>query len=254
MIEISGILLTLLIEGAVFLLIALVVIIIISMKKKKKDRSAASKLVDQIKHQSDARRQSAGAFLKDKYRLEGHDLTKAIEAIDKSEKRFFQKVINLYLKRDAEALSSLDATVAEMIDVYKSLSPVMPDANAKVDKSQQEELEKLREANANLVEELSITKETMANMIAEFGNMFGGGSDHELAKHEVVEKVQHHETDDENLAPDSEPDTQAASDVTAETGTETDEDNDDIDIATSENDEVTSDDDIDDILNGIEAK
>lgn len=43
--------------------------------------------------------------------------------------------------------------------------------------------------NENLKQELEATKKKMQDTIADIGNMFGGGSDHELAKHEVVDKL-----------------------------------------------------------------
>jgi len=124
MIEISAIVLSLLIEAYVVLLVAIITWFYIASKKKKKDRKAALKLVEQIKQQSEARHTLTSSYLKEKYNLEGPQLKKAINAIDKSEKRFFQKVINLYLKRDSEALGTLDADVAELINTYKSLTPV----------------------------------------------------------------------------------------------------------------------------------
>ena len=48
----------------------------------------------------------------------------------------------------------------------------------------------LEKEKAILAEELSVTKKTMDGMIAEFGNMFGGGSDNEMAKSEVVDKLE----------------------------------------------------------------
>jgi cbb3-type cytochrome oxidase subunit 3 len=233
MIEISAIFLSLLIEVYVILLIGVVSWLYFASKKKKNDREAALKLVDQIKHQSEARLSSAGSFLKEKYHLEGKQLKKAIETIDRSEKRFFQRVIDIYLKRDSEALSSLDADFAELIETYKSLTPAITVVKESSEKDEQIEL--LQTANAQLAQELAITNKTMSDMIAEFGNMFGGGSDNELEQTEVVEKViAHHQ----EIVTDEESGDISAEDI-------------DIGIFESEEETVTSEDDIDDILNGI---
>jgi len=186
MIEISVALLTLLIEALVISIAGLVIWAVISLKKLARDRKAASTLVEQIKHQSQTRLESTGSFLNEKYSFEGDQLTKAVAAIDKAEKKFMQTMLQIYLKRDAERFESIDASLAELIDTYKSLTPLVPQAaSAEV----MQELETLRSSNDHLKEEFSITKETMSNMISEFGNMFGGGHEHELAKHEVVERV-----------------------------------------------------------------
>lgn len=230
MIEVSGIIFTLLVELLVILSVAWVFALFFSLKKKKNDRQAAHKLADQIKQQSDLRLKETGSFLQEKYSFEGNQLQKAIKLIDKTEKSFFQKIINLYLHRDAAALSSLDAAVAELIDVYKSLTPAKTETVQSDTGELEDEIEHLKLTNANLAEELAITKQTMSNMIGEFGNMFGGGSDNNLDQEEVVEKVIH--KDERNQKADLE----------------------DIAIDVSEPDEVTSVEDIDDILNGISSE
>ncbi len=186
MIEISIALLTLLIEGLVVSVAGLLIWTVISLKKRSRDRKAASTLVEQIKHQSQTRLEATGSFLSEKYSFEGDELKKAVAAIDKAEKKFMQTMLQIYLKRDAERFESIDASLAELIDTYKSLTPLVPQAASE---EIMQELETLRSSNDHLKEELSITKETMSNMISEFGNMFGGGHEHELAKHEVVERV-----------------------------------------------------------------
>lgn len=194
MIEVSLLLLTLLVEALVVCMVILIIWLLVFIKHKKNDRAAVKKLIQQIKHQSKTRLEETGSFLNEKYRFEGKELKQAIKSIDRAEKKFVQTFINVYLKRDAHGLTAMDATVAEMIDTYKSLSPVMPEADDTVSASDlEQELSELKAINTKLADELHITKETMSNMISEFGNMFGGGKDHELDQDEVVEKVKSHE-------------------------------------------------------------
>jgi hypothetical protein len=61
------------------------------------------------------------------------------------------------------------------------------------------QIETITAENENLKQELEATKEKMQGMIDEFGNMFGGGSDHELAKHEVVDKMLSEDNENEVL-------------------------------------------------------
>lgn len=192
MIEVSVVLFTLIIEGFVLLLITLLLWAGLVLRKKKQDKEAIKKLVKQIKHQSQTRLEMTGSFLSEKYNLQGNELKKAVKAIDKAEKKFMQKTIQVYLHRDAVGMEAMDALLAELIDTYKSLTPKLPDADAlsKLEESSKKEIAELNASNDKLREELAITKETMSGMIAEFGNMFGGGSDHELAKHEVFEEVE----------------------------------------------------------------
>ena len=127
MIEVSTLLFSLIVEGFLVLLIVLFALVLFNFRRKNTDRLAVHKLIDQLKQQSKVRMEQTGSFLNEKYRFEGNDLKKAVKSIDKAEKKFMQKIINVYLKRDADRLISMDAWVAELIETYKSLSPVMPD-------------------------------------------------------------------------------------------------------------------------------
>ena len=209
MTELPTWLLIVLVESLVLLLLALVVMLVIAIRRGRRTRRAIDSLVKQIRKQSKLRLEETGSFLEEKYRFEGEELQKAVEQVDKAEKLFFQRVINLYLKRDCDKLHSLDAWVAELIDVYKSLSPVMPaPGEDAVDEATQQKLTELETRKQVLEEELKITKATMASMISEFGNMFGGGQETRLDRSEVVEKVVQDETiDTEKVAEILESDT-----------------------------------------------
>jgi len=190
MTEIPTWLLIVLVETLALLALILGIWIFLSIRRRRSTRKAVDDLVEQIRKQSRLRLEETGSFLEEKYRFEGDELQKAVEQVDKAEKLFFQRVLNLYLKRDDERIKSLDAWVAELIGVYKSLSPVMPAAGeSAVDENTQKKVDELERSRQALEEELKITKTTMSNMIAEFGNMFGGGKDNELEQSEVVEKV-----------------------------------------------------------------
>ncbi len=198
MMQISTLTFSLLIELLVFLVIVLIVWTILTLKRQRRDREAAARLIEQMRHQSELRLKETGSFLEEKYHFEGDQLNKAIQSIDKAEKKFAQNIINMYLQRSSSDLLVLDAQMAEMIDTYKDLKPVAPDISedeivTDVEGGTADELqlevERLRETNEKLSEELTITKKTMGNMIAEFGNMFGGGQDSALEGEEVLEKV-----------------------------------------------------------------
>jgi PHP family Zn ribbon phosphoesterase len=193
-IELSILNFSLLVEGVLILLVILILWVIINLKTKKRDRAAASLLVEHIKHQSKTRTETTSSYLHEKYLLEGDVLKQTVKSIDDSEKKFFQKLINIYLNRDAKGLSVIDASVAEMIDIYKSLTPVIPivDVDAEVSAAvaeKEQQLEALQETNAKLSDELGITKETLSSMVGEFGNMFGGGHEHGMDKDEVFKKM-----------------------------------------------------------------
>jgi len=75
-----------------------------------------------------------------------------------------------------------------LIDSYKCLQPRVEKPNSEAEESQQE-ISLLRSENEELRGELSLAKNNLSDMIAEFGNMFGGGKDHELELHELKKKL-----------------------------------------------------------------
>jgi hypothetical protein len=189
MFEMNPAILILLCEAVGTLLIACIWLLVLKFKKQSQIHKAVGALVNQIHHQSKTRTEATGSFLREIYQLEDAELANAVKTIDQHEKKFFQVIIDAFAKNETSRINSLDADLAELIDTYKTLKP----KKEKVDTSDSEatltELERLVKENDSLREELAITNKTMSDMIGEFGNMFGGGSDHELEQGAVVEQV-----------------------------------------------------------------
>ena len=193
MIEVNAVVFLLLNEALFLIVIVCAVVVFFVLKKRKRKRKAIIQLVSQIKKQSELRLKETGSFLQDIYQLDEQELEKAVKSIDKSEKQFFQKLIDSYLTDDPDLISSMDGSVAGLIDTYKELKPKKEEIDTSVGDENDallKQIQVLEESNEKLKEELGITKTTMSNMIAEFGNMFGGGSDHEMANFEVVEQLE----------------------------------------------------------------
>lgn len=187
--DMNSLAIILLAEASAILLVVLTVVLWLQIKSKNKHKKAVEQLVSQIKKQSKTRTEETGSFLQEVYDLSDTELTDAVKAIDKQERRFFQKLVDVLSRSDASQITSLDASVAELVDTYKSLKPKPVEAIIKEGPADNDDLEALRVENAALTEELKDTRETMSGMIAEFGNMFGGGQDHDLDSSEVTEKV-----------------------------------------------------------------
>ena len=172
------------------MLLILVLILVLRIRVKVRHRNAVKKLVSQVNHQSDVRIKETGSFLQDIYALDGPELKKAVKDIDKREKKFFQKIIDMFLRGETSLLAAMDAAVAELVEPYKNFKPkIETSVESETEKTALIKVESLGAENEKLKLELQATKDKLQDMIAEFGNMFGGGSDHELAKHEVVDKL-----------------------------------------------------------------
>ena len=63
--------------------------------------------------------------MQEAYDLSDTELTVAVKNIDKQERRFFQKLVDVLSRSEPSQITSLDASVAELVDTYKSLKPVL---------------------------------------------------------------------------------------------------------------------------------
>ncbi|MDH5353253.1 MAG: hypothetical protein OEY09_02315 [Gammaproteobacteria bacterium] len=191
MFEVNAILFLLLVEGFVILLLTLALIYVLKVRLQNHNKKAVAQLVSQVKRQSNLRLQETGSFLQEVYRLNDEELDNAVKEIDRQEKLFYGKIISLFLYSDSKQITALDASIAELISTYKALkpAPVTRENSEELDAALKE-LETLRADKEKLQKKFDETSKTLDGMVDEFGNMFGGGSNHQLDKGLVVEKIE----------------------------------------------------------------
>lgn len=179
--------------------------------RRRKEWAAANKLVAALKGEQEARRQEIRSLLASKYGYHGDQLNEKATAISRAEWRFYQTLINIYLKRDAESVVSLHRAFAEATDPYYRLEvlaapaaqPAKPPPEPPPEPQQEirpaaprpsavpmnvmggvealddfAEMQHLREENERLSEELQITMGTISRMLSEYSSIVGrGGAD-----------------------------------------------------------------------------
>lgn len=189
MLEVSAILLILLVEGIVILLSIMLLVIVLRVRKDHHDRNTVRQLVSQINHFSEVRIKETGTYLHDIYELEGSELRQVVNQIDTSERKFMQKVINLFLHAETSQLAEINTAVDELIEPYKNLRPKIPaPVVSDGEQSALMKLETMGAQNEKLTQELKITKDRMMSVIARFYNRSGGGDDHRPVEQEVGDK------------------------------------------------------------------
>jgi len=189
MLEVSAILLILLVEGIVILLSIMLLVIVLRVRKDQQDRNSVRQLVSQINHFSEVRMNETATYLHDIYELEGSELSQAVNEIDTREKEFIQKIINMFLRREASQLTEINTAMTELIEPYKNLRPKMPaPIVSDGEQSALMKLETMGAQNEKLTQELKITKERMMSIIARFYNRSGGGDDHRPVEQGVGDK------------------------------------------------------------------
>jgi hypothetical protein len=186
--EVNAIYFILLAEGFVLLLILLLVWVLITLISKRQKSRSIAELQARVKHRSLLRSEQTKSFLQTIYHLEGEDLSAALADIEHHETEFFQHLIDSLYRGGRAQLTTMDIALDKLIESYKCLQP-RSESTSQEEQEAVQEIVSLRVENETLRSELSVAKNKLSNTISEFGDMFGGGKDHQLALHEVVERI-----------------------------------------------------------------
>jgi hypothetical protein len=170
----------LLVAGEVFLLllVALIALLLVNMIRRRRDRQAALYLVSIVKEAEGKRLDETRSLLEAKYGYKDEALVNTAHNIMQAEKLLYQRIINMYVKRDVISLRELNIDVEAVTEPFRTLALAEITAPAHAPQSDQvggDEAERLSRENAALKQELQITMETMSRMLGEYASMFGGG-------------------------------------------------------------------------------
>lgn len=199
MLEVNAIYFILLVEGFVLSLVLLLVWLLLTLIRRRRKRKGIAELAAAIKGRSASRRQQTESFLQVVYQLEGEDLRGTVADIDKHETDFFQHLLESLSRGGRAQINTLDMSLDKLIKSYKCLQPrveVPPLEEPEV----VQEITTLRGENEMLRSDLSVAQNKLGDLITEFGEIFGGGKDHQLTLQEVMDKVDAMKADHDSAA------------------------------------------------------
>ena len=188
--------LTLLMAGELLIGLSLLSGFLISFGviKKNKIRQAAHHLAARVESDKESRKERLKNRLAGQYRYAGEDLKKAIHDLSQAEMHLYQNIINSYLKQDVNGFQQVDVDVDNLVLAYQGLK--LPEAGAggasetETTGEEDAEIQRLKDENERLTEELGVTMDTMARMLNEYSSMYAGGSDNQLDKGQIMEMFQ----------------------------------------------------------------
>jgi hypothetical protein len=184
--EISPIIVVVWMELTLIALGALVFLLLSGMSKKKKRLKATKALFKAIKAGRDKRKEElTGSLLA--YGLSEKQIARRVRDIDHQELNLYQHVGMLFSEGDENLLKTLtvahEATLAPLLALDLSA-----EGNAGGGSSvSEQELEALKEANARLENELSVTMDTVGRMLSEYSSMFGSEEAEGLDKEKIMQ-------------------------------------------------------------------
>jgi hypothetical protein len=123
------------------------------------------------------------------YQLEGEDLRAD----------FFQHLVESLSRGGRARINALDMSLDKLIKSYKCMQPRIEIPSPEESEVVQE-ITTLRGENELLRNDLSVAQDKLSDMITEFGEIFGGGKDHQLTLQEVMDKVDAMKADHDGAA------------------------------------------------------
>ena len=170
--------------------------------------AGATELVAKVSDTEEARRGALVTVFRDKYKFDGDELQRAVDEFMLREKAFYNAVVGAVLGRGDTKLADISDELTKVVAPWISITPKnMVDA----DSANALENEKLR-----LEQELTDTKHTLENMIAEYNRAFEG-------KNTQAEQADEGESVDISLDVAAEEDDTAAPEYVTEELTDLDE-------------------------------
>ncbi len=188
MFEINAIYFFLLAEGFVLLLVLLLVWILVAFFGKRRKWRDIAKLKAGLRSGTRRRSEQTKTFLQTVYHLEGEDLNAALADINRHEAGFFEHLVASLYRSGRAQFNALGTAMDKLVESYRCLQPRSEPASEKELEAVQESAT-LRGENETLRNELSAANKKMNDMMSEFGDMFGGGKDHQISMSEVKERV-----------------------------------------------------------------
>ncbi len=191
MIEISRLSLIIFGELLIGMIILSVILLGMLVTRRGKIHKAAQHLVERIQSDKVARVKRLRNRLADDYLYEGEKLEQAVHDLTQVEMRLYQNVINSYLKQDVVEFQQTDVDVENLVIAYQGLD--LPDAGAAQEDGEgindaHAEIERLKDENSRLSDELKVTMDTMGRMLNEYSSMFAGGAETDFDKVQVADE------------------------------------------------------------------
>lgn len=207
MIEVNSILFMGLWELVLLLLAVDVVVIVRFVIRRRREKASIDRLVTLVRQDAERRKQETRKLLEKKYGYSDEQLDKTTNKIIREEKRIYQILANLFTTRDNLAIENLSITFEEAVEPYRTLEiPKSVETKEGGGEDGGAEIQRLKELNKTLSEELGVTMNTISRMLHEYSEMFpeegAGNTDHDAVA-ELLIKNQSVEDSPEIVAEDN---------------------------------------------------
>jgi len=203
MIQLSPVVLLALGELLLISMAAALGLAVAGLVRKSRERRAVAKLIRRIKEDEARRRAETHNLMQENYGFEDQQLESIVNRITREEKRFYQALINLFLRRDVNLMEVLHVECEGVTEPYRTLEIPRsdPDQDDNLQSDLATQVEVLREENERLTTELGVTMDTMGTMLTEYASMYSGGEDKTQDREESAESLSSSEKESDEQVP-----------------------------------------------------
>ncbi len=153
-----------------------VLLVALTLISKQRDKKVAAELIQKVKEDGIRRVEETKKIMLNNFGFDDDKAEEVAVQVGREERKFYQNVINFYLRRDARAFENLNISFEASVDPYRSLKPPGSGGGSGGSQEESKEIERLNMENKRLSEEISITMQTMGRMLSEYSAMFAEGA------------------------------------------------------------------------------
>ena len=174
MIELSSLTVVFMIEATLTLFVLILVLFLIQKSKNKGEYANSVKVINKLQRAEKGKEKKLTALFSAHCELGSDAVNDLLAEVKAGERALFQKIIRIYLNKDAKVLSQIDKQVDKLSDPYCKALAQSSGGNAEKDKQYEDKFEKLVLENKRLAEQLTIAMTTMDEISAEYTRVFSG--------------------------------------------------------------------------------
>lgn len=183
MIEVNSLAAVFMLEGLAGAFLFLLGIAIFFLRRRTKERNAADEFINRIKKSEAKRAEELGKAIAEACEMEKAQLESVLSEFRSCEKSLYQKILQMFLSRDAVLLNGIDQNVEALAKPFcrilseaKFKSNIDPELGDAIEAARRE-IEQLKRDKEQLSKQLSMAMDTMDEISSEYTKIFGTSSD-----------------------------------------------------------------------------
>jgi len=168
-----------LLEFAVVLIIVLLFLLLRFNKEKSNAQKAANDFINKLEETSAIRDKQLARTINDHCTVDGEFSREIMQTIKANEQRLYQKIVELFLLRDAQQLNNMDAYVVELTKPYNTLltRSTLNESSGQLSPervAEQARIQALEAMTEKLGTQLNSAMKTMDEVSGEYTRIFNG--------------------------------------------------------------------------------